>query len=223
MTKKSVILLSGGLDSAANLALSVQQDNVLLALTARYGQRAAQMEARAARELCLYYGVKHQIIELDWLGDLGGSSLTDTGETVPQMNQSDLDNLSIASGAAKSVWVPNRNGVLINVAASFAERVGAEQIVVGFNREEAATFPDNSAAFLEKATAALAYSTANHVKVVSYTTELNKIEIVAKLRALSQPFPFDKIWSCYLGGSGTGKSPCGHCESCQRLQRALEA
>lgn len=218
MRHSSVILLSGGLDSAANLALSHDLDQPVLAITVRYGQRAQEREVQAAKSLSHYYQVEHRVLDLPWLGALGGNALTDSSQKVPELRQSQLDDLSIITGSAKSVWVPNRNGILINVASAFAESLGAKRVVVGFNREEAATFPDNSVAFLNCATGALEYSTANHVQVFSYTSELNKIEIVQGLRELKKTFPFEKVWSCYYGG----EKPCGKCESCGRYDRAVQ-
>ena len=215
---KSVILLSGGLDSSANLALCSAWDRPALALTANYGQRAFEPEVSAARSLCEYYGVKHEVVELAWLGQLGGSSLTATSQSVPMLDPSLLDDEATTTASAKAVWVPNRNGVLINVAAAYAERMGATRVVVGFNIEEAATFPDNSQEFLKRASDSLAYSTANAVAVHCYTTQWNKRRIVAELRGLDRAFPFERVWSCYHGGA----VPCGRCESCRRLDRALQ-
>lgn len=217
-SKSVVILLSGGLDSSANLALAVERAQVALAVTVDYGQRAAKAEVRAARRLCEHYGVPHRVLRQEWLGELGGSSLTDQGSAVPAIASVDLDTIAVTAGTARAVWVPNRNGVLIHAAAAIAERMGADAVVVGFNREEATTFPDNSRAYLEAVTLALSYSTANQVKVISYTVDMDKKEIVRTLDVgLSRPFPWDLIWSCYQGGD----YPCGECESCRRLQRAL--
>jgi len=124
----------------------------------------------------------------------------------------------VTEKSAKSVWVPNRNGILINAAAAYAEKLGAHRVVVGFNVEEASTFPDNSEEFLKRATRSLEYSTSNQVEVYCYTTSLNKRQIVRELRALPRKFPFELLWSCYEGG----ETPCGRCESCQRQARAFE-
>ena len=216
--KRAVVLLSGGLDSAANLALCRENDEAVLAITVRYGQKASDQEVRAARLLCHYYDIRHEVIELEWLGALGGSSLTDSGETIPSIKTSELDNLKVTTATAKSVWVPNRNGVLIQAAAAFAERFRADYVVVGFNREEAATFPDNSSDFIERSNQALELSTASGVKVHSYTVDLDKTEIVQQMKKLEKKFPFEMIWSCYQGGA----SPCGDCESCRRFARATK-
>jgi 7-cyano-7-deazaguanine synthase len=212
----SVVLLSGGLDSAANLALCCLRDRAVLTLTVDYGQRAARREIAAARSLAEYYGVRHEVLDLRWLGALGGSALTEEALAVPRLATSELDTMPVITESARAVWVPNRNGVLINAAAAHAERLGARRVVVGFNREEAATFPDNSSAYVLAASRALGYSTANGVEVHCYTAELDKTEIVAELRKLPRAFPFDQLWSCYHGGA----TACGQCESCRRFNRA---
>jgi len=214
----SVVLLSGGLDSSANLAMGFERDEVKLAIHVNYGQRAEVSEKRACEELCAFYEVPLQTIDAVWLGAMGGSSLTDARMMIPDLKHADLDDLAKSEKTAKSVWVPNRNGVLIQIAASFAERTGAKRVLVGFNREEATTFPDNSEEFLNRSTQALSLSTQNHVEVFCYTTHLDKTEIVAELKKLQKPFPFELIWSCYH----SGEKPCGKCESCSRHNRALE-
>ena len=218
MRRSSIILLSGGLDSAANLALCREQDHPILALTACYGQRAADREVEAAREFCKYYDVPHQILDVSWLGKLGGSALTVHSTSVPHVKLDQLDQKTITQKTAEKVWVPNRNGVLIHIAAAYAESLGAKQVVVGFNAEEAATFPDNSADYIQRVTTALALSTSNRVSVFCYTLHKNKVEIVKELKVLPKPFPFEQIWSCYEGGI----KPCDQCESCMRLARALK-
>jgi 7-cyano-7-deazaguanine synthase len=215
---KSIVLLSGGLDSSANLALAVERDEVLCAVTVDYGQRAAAREISAAREMCEYYGVPHRGLDLRWLGEIGGSALTDRSSLMPDPGARHLDDAQVTAQTAKAVWVPNRNGVLINAAVALAERLGAARVVVGFNREEAATFPDNSQSFLDALCAAFKFSTSNGVVAFCYTTAMDKRQIVATLRGgLSKAFPFEKIWSCYQGD----EKPCGVCESCRRLTRAL--
>lgn len=214
--RKSLILLSGGLDSAANLAFTAYFDQPTLALTMDYGQRAAAKEIEAAKKLAAYYKVEHQVMDMKWLGALGGSSLTSKSIEVPEMASNKLDDMKTAIETAKQVWVPNRNGLFINVAAAVAESRKLQQIVVGFNKEEAATFPDNSSQFLGVSTLALKYSTSNHVKVACYTDMMVKSEIVQALRNLDHPFPFEMVWSCYHGG----EKMCGKCESCQRYMRA---
>ena len=117
---KTVVLLSGGLDSSANLAIADHFDRPVLALTVDYGQRAAGPEIRAARQLAEYYGVPHRVLDLKWLGGLGGSALTESSIGIPEPESARLDDVKAASETARAVWVPNRNGVLINAAAALA-------------------------------------------------------------------------------------------------------
>ena len=211
-----MVLLSGGLDSSANLAFARHFDDPVLAVTVNYGQKAWPGELKASQAFARHYRVEHRILDLAWLGALGGSALTSGALEVPALASGQLDDLAATQKTASQVWVPNRNGLFINAAAAIAESIGARQVVVGFNKEEAATFPDNSAQFLGVATLALRYSTRNSVKVISYTEMMVKTEIVEALGNLAEPFPFDLVWSCYEGG----EKPCGKCESCRRLERA---
>lgn len=210
----ALILLSGGLDSAVNLALAVRNLSLKLALTADYGQLAARQEIRAAQALAAHYGVPHQTVCLPFFRRLGGGALLGEG-SIPEPIPSALDDPSAAGFSAQQVWVPNRNGLLVNVAACYAEAMGCTQIICGFNREEAATFPDNSSEFVAAANTALSFSTRSGVRVLSFTQRLAKDEIVLLGDLLK--VPWEMIWSCYRGGD----KPCGRCESCRRLARAM--
>jgi len=212
----SIILLSGGLDSAVGLGAAVRNGQVLLALSFDYGQRAAAREIEAAARLAEYYAVPHRVIKLPFLGEITTGSLVNRAEPLPKVGASGLDDLDVTSKSAASVWVPNRNGLFINIAAAFAESLGAGWIVAGFNAEEAATFPDNSRTFVEAVNRCLDFSTLTGVKLTSLTMEMDKVEIVRYGRLLG--VPLDYVWSCYEGG----EKPCGECESCLRLARALK-
>lgn len=177
-----------------------------MALTFDYGHRAARAEARAARKLCSFYGVDSRVVPLPWFRELLPRRLVQAGASLPS-RLSDVD----------AVWVPNRNGVFVAVGAAFAEALGAPVVVVGFNVDEAAYFPDNSAAFVKAANGALRYSTAGKVKLVSYTASLGKEAIVKKAVRLGVPLKY--VYPCY----GEGPRPCGRCASCRRTAAALEA
>lgn len=214
---KSVVLLSGGLDSAVSLACALQESTVKLCLTMDYGQRAAAREIGAAAALAAYYNLEHKIIELPFLKQITSTALVNEEQAIPAPGLADLDDPFAAGESAAAVWVPNRNGLFINIAACFAEALDCNLIVAGFNREEAKTFPDNSIPFVEGINKALAHSTRNRVRVLSYTQRLDKADIVRLGQKLGVPWQF--IWSCYYGG----KTMCGECESCRRFFRAMGA
>lgn len=214
---KSVVLLSAGLDSTVNFFEAVRESKVVLALTFDYGQRAAVREIECAGRIAAAANVPHEVVELPFFKKWGGSSLTDPAKPVPIDERVSIDDPEVSRESARSVWVPNRNGVFLNIAAGFAEALGAERIVPGFNLEEAATFPDNSREFLEQSTRALSFSTANGVRVHCPTVGLTKPEIVR--RGIALGVDFGLMWPCYFADSRW----CGRCESCQRSRRALES
>jgi 7-cyano-7-deazaguanine synthase len=117
---------------------------------------------------------------------------------------------------AAAVWVPNRNGVLLNVAAAYAEFNNLPIVLFGANREEAeAGFPDNTFRFRENINVALRDSTSNGVRVMALLEHLSKIEILRI--GMSLEAPLELIWSCYRNGP----IHCGECASCMFLKRAL--
>ncbi len=213
----AVILLSGGLDSAVNLAIAVREGKATKALTMRYGQRAEAAEVGAARSLCAHYGVEWSGVDLSWLGAVNATLLTREGRELPHLSAAELDSAALSDASMRAVWVANRNGVFLNIGAAFAEALGLQEVLTGYNREEAATFPDNSAAFLEATNRAFSYSTLNGVRASSYTIAWDKPRILQE--ALKLELPLDKVWSCYEAGP----ERCWKCESCKRSERALLA
>ncbi len=216
---KAITLLSSGLDSVAALAIAGESLEIEMAVTFDYGQRAGQREIEYSGKVCEYFGIEHRIIKLDWLGEITHTSLVNRNEEVPSLSFEDIDEAApaiITENSAKAVWVPNRNGVMLNIAGSFAESMGCDYIVVGFNGEEAGTFPDNSLDYVKAMDHAFSYSTQNGVRVLAPLIELGKTDIVK--RALEAKAPLEYSWSCYHGG----EIPCGECESCMRRARAFK-
>lgn len=215
--KASVVLLSAGLDSTVNFYAALNETDVALALTFNYGQKAAAKEIACAKRLADENKVQHLVVDLPWLKELGSSSLTHDKASVPVGRAVIIDNERASAATAKAVWVPNRNGVFLNIAASFAESISAQAIVPGFNREEAATFPDNSLDYIRAMRKSFSFSTANKVDIQCYTIAMSKIEIVDLGKKLL--VPFEKIWPCYQAKDKW----CGECESCKRSKRAFLA
>lgn len=216
--KKAVVLLSSGLDSTVNLLFAKKDYEISMALTFDYGQKAAPQEIRSAKAICAQYKIPIEVIRLDWLSHISKSSLNSKDKSIPVGVDIQMDDLEASQKSAKSVWVPNRNGVFLSIAASYAEATGAEIIIPGFNKEEAATFPDNSKAYIESMEDSLSYSTQHpQVKIKCYTIDMDKKEIVKHGRKLQAPF--ELMWPCYFDG----EELCGSCESCQRFLRARDA
>lgn len=216
MTKeKAIVLLSGGLDSTVNLYEANNVFNVIKVLTFNYGQKAFLKELQAAQFFCKELNLSWQNIDLTWLSEVSSSSLT-LKKNIPQGAEVDITSYKKSLETAKSVWVPNRNGLFINIAGVFADGLGAKYIVPGFNKEEAETFPDNSEAFIQASNSSLAYSTQNRAEVFCFTIAMDKIAIVKKAQELC--VPLNHLWPCY----NDYDSWCGECESCLRFNRAVK-
>ena len=212
--KKAISVLSGGLD--CTVATSVfKNDHEIHAITFDYGQKAFRRELQAAREICSKMGWTHEVIDLPWLAKISNSSLN-TSEEIPEPSENDLDDLEKSSQSASSVWVPARNMVFTSIAVSYAESIGAEKIIVGWDAEEAATFPDNSKEFLETFNDLVDVGSPEKIEIEAPLIDLNKEEIV-KL-GLDIGAPIELSYSCYKGRD----KQCGVCESCMRRKRAFK-
>ena len=212
----AVALVSGGLDSVVSLAIADKEMEVRLVLFCNYGQRALASERASVVDVAGYYGLPVREVDVTWLRDLapagmrGGTGTVENGSKPGDgdAGYEDLESLD-------AVWIPNRNGVFINTAAAFAERHRCDVVVTGFNREEAAEFPDNTPEYVDAVNRCLRFSTRSGVRVVSFTQGLTKRGILEKGAELS--VPLGGIWSCYRGG----EKMCGECGSCRRLKEAL--
>ncbi|HIS87881.1 TPA: 7-cyano-7-deazaguanine synthase QueC [Candidatus Avigastranaerophilus faecigallinarum] len=212
---KAIVLLSGGLDSVVSLAVIKDKCSEIMGITFNYGQKSYLAEKKAAELISKYYKIEHKVIDLDWLSIISTSSLT-TKDTIPYISKDNLDNISVAQNTAKSVWVPNRNGLFVNIAACFAEAYNFDTIIIGANKEEGATFKDNTIEFINAINTSLENSTNSKIELVAPLINMTKEEIVNI--AIQKNVPLELIHSCYI----SEEKHCGFCESCQRLKRALE-
>jgi 7-cyano-7-deazaguanine synthase len=211
--ESAVALLSGGLDSAVSLAMAAGEYDVGLSLFFDYGQIPARKEEESSRAFAERYGTEFEKVEFQWLGHISASTMTPGGDDTPDYPvEGHPDDKARVS---RAVWVENRNGIFINVAAAYAVARGATVIITGFNSEEAGAFPDNSGEFVDAVNGALAISAGAPVRVESPTLSMQKKEVVE--RGLELGLPWEHIWSCYRGG----ERMCGRCESCTRLKKAV--
>lgn len=216
MARTFVALLSGGLDSTVAAFAARREGPVGVALVFDYGQRAAKRELEAAKQIAKRLDAKCRVIALPFLEAVTKTALVMNDKVIPQVKMSKLDDRTETEKSAQDVWVPNRNGLFLNIAACVAEGEGFSEIIVGFNAEEAATFADNSANFVERMERCFELSTLSRARIFAPTLGLNKTEIV-KL-GLSLDVPFGEVYSCYQGQ----KRQCGRCESCLRSMRAYQ-
>lgn len=211
MTNKAIILLSGGLDSLTALGYIVENKfyDVKLALTFDYGQKAANCEIEASKSISEYYNIEHKVIKLDWLKEITNTALVSEAE-VPDSGYGTKE-------SAEKVWVPNRNGLFLNIAAAYCDAYEYKYIIYGANSDEGATFSDNTEKFRLNISMVFESSTLAKPMVVAPLINYGKDDIV-KI-AVENKVPLELVRSCY----NSGKVHCGKCESCYHLKKALKA
>lgn len=211
---RCVVLLSAGLDSTYNLYKAQSECGVALALTFDYGQKSASAEVRQASAICKKLSINHKVLELKWFRDFTSTSLVSVA-ALPLGPEINLNSYEISKETKMAVWVPNRNGIFLNIAAGYAEGMECTAVIPGFNAEEATTFSDNSSGFIDALNRSFSFSTHNKILVKCYSTEFTKSQIVSE--CLKMQVPLEMLWPCYQ----PGEKWCGQCESCQRLNRAI--
>lgn len=214
MSKKAVILLSGGLDSATCLAIAKAEGFDCYALSFDYGQRH-RCELEAARNVAKSIGTaQHQIAKID-LRLWGGSALTDDIE-VPD-HQTYTEQIPVT-------YVPARNLIFLSFAAACAEAIGARDIFTGVNSVDYSGYPDCRPAFIEAFTRAANLGTKaadENWKFIIHTPlqKLSKAEIIRKGAALGVDYSLTH--SCY-NPSPDGLA-CGRCDSCALRRNGFAA
>lgn len=212
MSKRAVVLLSGGLDSYTAAAVARRDGCELYALSIDYGQRHVR-ELEAARAVARSLGVQqHLELELD-LTRIGGSALTSPAIDVPK------DQL-IDPAVIPSTYVPARNTIFLSLAMGWAEVLDAADIYIGVNALDYSGYPDCRPEFIhafeQMARLATKAGVEGHaVKIHTPLIDLPKAGIIRLGRSLGLDYAL--TFSCY-DPLPDGR-PCGHCDSC-RLRAA---
>ncbi|MEJ2070494.1 MAG: 7-cyano-7-deazaguanine synthase QueC [Syntrophobacterales bacterium] len=198
----AVVLMSGGLDSCVTAAVA-RQDYDLALCHANYGQRTVARELRAFRAQAAFFGVD-LILEADlsFLGQIGGSSLTDREQAVPLGAEE--------PPGIPSTYVPFRNSLFLATAVSWAEVLGAATIFIGANVLDNPGYPDCRPAYFEAFNRIIDLGTRpeTHINIKTPLIQLDKPGIVRL--GLELEAPFDLTWSCYVND----EVACGRCSSC---------
>ena len=209
-TKRAVVLLSGGLDSATVLAIAKREGYAPYALSFSYGQRHA-WELEAARHVAASLGaVEHRIATID-LRVFGGSALTAEID-VPKGRATDE-----MSHGIPITYVPARNTIFLSFALAWAEVLDASDIFIGVNALDYSGYPDCRPEFIRafETLANLATKAGvegrQHLKIHTPLMAMTKAQIIAK--GIELGIDYGLTSSCY-DPSPTGE-PCGQCDSCQ--------
>ncbi|MBR4382919.1 MAG: 7-cyano-7-deazaguanine synthase QueC [Selenomonadaceae bacterium] len=216
----AVVLLSGGLDSATCLAMAVCEhgsENVA-ALSIFYGQRHAE-ELNAARAVAKFYNVAHYELDASEIFRNSDSALLNTSTDA-------LEKGSYAAQIEKNnsprvaTYVPFRNGLMISMAASFADSLGDEiELFVGMHADDAkgnTAYADCSTPFVAAMNAAVKIGTYGKIRLNAPFLCQTKADVVKVGLALGVPYHLTR--SCYERGD----KPCGKCATCIDRARAFE-
>ena len=211
--QKSVVLLSGGLDSATTLAIALDDGYDVYALSFDYGQKHNK-ELKCAEKIAEHYKVKHKIVKIDlsW----AKSALTDKKIKIPESRK------NIGKGIP-STYVPARNMIMLSFALAYAETINADAVFIGANAIDYSGYPDCRPGFYKAFQKAASLGTkkgaeSKPIQIKYPLINMTKSNIIKK--GMELEVPYHLTWSCYKGK----KKACGKCDSCMlRLKGFKEA
>ena len=212
-SKKAIILLSGGLDSATTLAIAKKLGFDCYALSFNYKQRHMS-ELNAAKNVAKKLKLtEHKIIEID-LTQIGGAALTDSKIDVPN---SPTKGIPIT-------YVPARNTMFLSYALAWAEVIGSSDIFIGVNAVDYSGYPDCRPEYIEAYEKLAALATKAGVEGVGFKIhapliKLSKSEIIKEGLALG--VDFSQTVSCYQAND-MGFA-CGLCDSCMFRKEGFDS
>ncbi|WP_017162650.1 7-cyano-7-deazaguanine synthase QueC [Xanthomonas phaseoli] len=206
--KKAVVLLSGGMDSAAVIALAQEQGFAVYALSVRYSQRHTSELDAAARVAAAQGVIAHKVVDVD-LRSIGGSALTD-----------DIDVPDAGGDGIPVTYVPARNTIMLSLALGWAEVVGANDLFCGVNAVDYSGYPDCRPEFVRAFEVLANLATKAGVEGAGLRVHaplqfLSKADIVREGVRLGVDLGLTV--SCYRADAD-GRA-CGHCDAC-RLRAA---
>ena len=205
MTKDSLIIVSGGMDSIT--LLYDKKDNIALALSFDYGSNHNSREIPYAQLHCQRLVIRHIVIPIDFMHQYFTSSLLEGAEAIPDGHYAD-ENM-------KSTVVPFRNGIMLSVAIGIAESNGLKKVLIANHGGDHAIYPDCRPDFISAINKAAMSGTYLNVEVDAPYTNISKTDIARRGAALG--IDYSETWSCYKGGA----VHCGTCGTCVERKEAL--
>lgn len=204
---KTVVLLSGGMDSVTAFYQVRREHEVVAALSFDYGSKHNSCEIPFAKLHAERAGVPHRTIDLGFMNDCFASDLLKSGGEIPDGHYAE-ENM-------KRTVVPFRNGIMLSVACGFAESVAAEGLAIAAHSGDHAIYPDCRETFMQGMATAMQEGTYLKVQLVRPFISMDKTAI-AKLGA-ELGVDFSETWSCYKGGD----THCGTCGTCVERREAF--
>ena len=202
---RAVVLMSGGLDSCVCAGMAHSMGYELHILFVKYGQKTEKKEEQCVKKLANYFKADLKILDLEFLKDIGGSSLTSDVEVT-------RDDTGIPS-----TYVPFRNSIFLSLATAWAEILNANAVFYGANSIDFSGYPDCRPDYFKAFQNLIEKGTKRgDIKLIVPLAEMSKSEIVKK--GIELRLPLEHTWSCYFN---TEKA-CGKCESCRLRLKGFE-
>lgn len=209
---RAIVLLSGGLDSCVAATIAAREGRELFALGIAYGQRHS-CELDAARAVADVLGIPLHQVRADVAAVVGSALLG--SRAVPKKR----DTATIRSDSTPATFVPARNAMFLSIAAAFAVSVGAREVWVGSNGDDANGYPDCRPEFFRSFEMA-SYLGGFPIDIRHPLTSRSKREVVALAREIDAPIGL--TWSCYSPSGNDGEEqPCSECDACALRDEAM--
>lgn len=205
--KDSAIIVSGGMDSIT--LLYDKQEEIALGISFDYGSNHNAREIPFAQMHCQRLGIRHIIINLDFMHRYFKSSLLDGPDAIPEGNY-DEENM-------RSTVVPFRNGIMLSIAIGIAESNQLRKVFIANHGGDHTIYPDCRPTFIQAIDQAAQAGTFVGVSVVAPYTDISKTDIARIGKRLG--IDYSQTWSCYKGG----QKHCGKCGTCTERKEALAA
>lgn len=196
------------MDSVSALYRAHAESVVVACLSFHYGSKHNDREIPFARWHAGHLGIPHLTIPLAFIGEYFASDLLQSGGEIPKGHYE-------AENMQKTV-VPFRNGIMLSIAAGFAESNGAGGVVIAAHSGDHAIYPDCRAGFMQAMAEAIRLGTYARLKLVRPFITMTKAEIASEGARLG--VDFSKTWSCYVGG----ETHCGECGTCVERREAFQ-
>jgi 7-cyano-7-deazaguanine synthase len=204
---KTVLILSGGMDSATLLYDLLAQGDEVDAIGINYKQRHGK-ELDCAAELCRRNGVRWDVLDLSSLsGFLTGSSQSDPNVPVP-FGKYDEPTM-------KLTVVPNRNMFMLAAAGAVAIARKADRLAYGAHSGDHTIYPDCRPEFVSAMSQAFGLCDWHQLDLFAPYLDMDKGQVCR--RGVELSVPFETTWTCYVGG----ETPCGKCGSCTEREEAF--
>ena len=204
MSKKAVILCSGGLDSTTVLAFAKSEGFECYALSVNYNQKTIS-ELNAARRVTKHLGINHKTVSID-LSSIGGSALVSDDIEVPDY---------VGDGKIPVTYVPARNTIFLSIAMGYAETLEADDIFIGACQKDYSGYPDCRDVFLEAFSKVANVATKRAVEGAKMTIHAPLLNLTkAETIQLGTNLGIDYSMSVTCYRADKDGLACGTCDSC---------